>query len=48
MTKDSILKQVEECVSTEENIGVLRVKLYELNFAYNMLLEIENKGKHNE
>ena len=40
-TKNDILKDIENLVATEENLATLLVKLYDLNFAYNRLLEIE-------
>ena len=41
MTKDDILYAVEELVANEQNLSILLVKLYDLNFAYNRLLCIE-------
>jgi len=40
-TKDDILKDIENLVATEEDLAILLVKLYDLNFAYNRLREIE-------
>lgn len=43
MNKEEILIAVEELVASENDLATLRVKLYDLNFAYNRLICIEKK-----